>query len=73
MTKRMNDEEFSEALDRRRHKADAKIESRMDARDIARERDAAKLGQLCRDGKTIYYSWTMKGKYIESANAMDLV
>jgi hypothetical protein len=69
MTKRKNVEEFSESLDGRRHKADDKWLRRMDARD----QDIKTLGQLCRNGATIYYSFAVGGKYLESANPYDLV
>lgn len=52
----------------RRARAEREAERRF-ARD---DRKIELLGQLCREGRTIYYAWTPSGRYRESSNPYDL-
>lgn len=64
---------FEEILEGK-HSRRLKMEHRMLCRQ-ERDEEKAKLmiGQLCREGKTVWYVYPVGGKYKESMNYYDLV
>lgn len=66
----MSIERDLEIRELRRLRADARWIDKMDRR----ERDAAPMiGELCRDGRTVYYVRPAGGRYRESGSYTDLV
>jgi hypothetical protein len=55
-------EQQLDTLELRRLRADERHAERMDARET---RAADMLGELCREGRTVYYAWPLGGKYRE--------
>ena len=53
-----------EARQARRMKAEGRMLDRMERREQAAE---SMIGELCRDGQTIYYVWPQGGKYREGS------
>jgi len=66
MTKPMNDEERFEARDRARWKAADKAYDK-----LCRRMDAAErlIGELCREGRQIFYIFPVGGKYREGTRS----
>lgn len=60
----MDDHKQLEARQARRMKAEARFLERREKREQAAER---MIGELCRDGKTVYYVWPQGGKYREGS------
>lgn len=73
----LTDDEFLDSRQRRRMKNEDRMLGRLEQREAAAALDRAqaisKLGQLCRGGVTVYYSYPPGGKYRESTNPADLV
>lgn len=66
MTRRRTDEELFEGRARRRAKEEDRWATRMERRwKVADEQ----IGELCRDGKTVYYVWPKGGKYREGSRS----
>ena len=55
-------ERYLEGRDKRRHTIDAKAEAKLD-----RQYDKAEImvGEVCREGKTVYYIYPIGGRYRE--------
>lgn len=60
----MDDHKQLEARQGRRMKAEARFPERTEKREQAAEQ---MIGELCRDGKTVYYVWPQGGKYREGS------
>lgn len=66
MAKRMDDEERFEARDRARWKADEKAYARLCHR---MDRAESQIGELCRDGRQVFYVFPVGGRYREGTPA----
>ncbi|MGV0982348.1 MAG: hypothetical protein ACOYB0_08310 [Polynucleobacter sp.] len=66
----MTFDERLDAREARRIKAEARASDRMD-----KQFDAAEpmIGELCREGKTVYYVTPPGGRYREAATRLDLI
>jgi len=62
-------EELMEGRQIRRMKQEARF---LDKLDRQMEHAEEMIGQLCREGKTIYYVFPVGGRYKESTNFIDL-
>lgn len=66
MTKPMSEEHRFEARDRARWKADDKAYARLCKR---MDKAEGMIGELCRDGRKVFYVFPVGGKYREGAPA----
>lgn len=57
----------------RRMAAQDRMLARLDREDRQKERDVLKLGQLMRNGKIVYYTFPVGGKYRENSDPYKLV
>lgn len=69
----MNIEQQLAGNQNRRMAAQDRMLARLDREDRQRERDVLKLGQLMREGKIVYYTFTAGRKYLESSDPYKLV
>lgn len=65
----MDIERQLEARQSRRMKAQDRYLSRLEAREAAAEQ---RIGELCREGRTVYYVWPVGGRYREGSKG-DLI
>lgn len=62
-------DQFIESRANRRMTRDATLAAKMERREIAAEQ---MIGELCREGKTVWYVWPQGGKYREGSR-LDLI